>query len=183
MTHPVIVEMQKFTHIMLDLETMSTKSDSAILAIGACVFYPGYEHPISEKFYTAINPLSAAECGHMDVGTIKWWMEQESDAKKAAWTGNASLQKALYQFHDWIKSVEIPEKPAMVWGNGADFDNVILTHAYNYCTIPLPWNFRNNMCYRTLKNLQERKKAPSHNALQDAIDQAEHAQKIFMSYV
>lgn len=77
-----------------------------------------------------------------------------------------------------------PER-AHIWGNGADFDNVILTNAYRAVGISRPWEPYHDRCYRTLKNLRRDihlyRTGTHHNALYDAITQAEHAVRLLQA--
>ena len=65
-----------------------------------------------------------------------------------------------------------------MWGNGAEFDNVILSQAYKNVEKEVPWQYYNNRCYRTVKNLfphiEMERVGAHHNALDDAKSQAEH---------
>lgn len=90
------------------------------------------------------------------------------------------IQQALRLFTEWLGGTT----NVAVWGNGAKFDLSILEAAY--MTVPMfglgvgvPWNFRKEYCYRTLKNLrpecQVTRRGTAHNALDDAINQAAHA--------
>jgi hypothetical protein len=66
-----------------------------------------------------------------------------------------------------------------VWGNGAGFDNVLIEALYRNIGKGAPWKFWDSRCFRTLKALLPADKTVkhdvAHNALQDAIDQAEVA--------
>lgn len=68
-------------NIMADIETMSTKPDAAIIAIGAVAFdLPGKE--ILDRFYTTVDLASSmAHGGVVDASTILWWMRQSSKGK------------------------------------------------------------------------------------------------------
>ena len=73
-----------------------------------------------------------------------------------------------------------------VWSNGADFDVPMLAHAYTQVGIEIPWKFWNARCFRTWKSLPGSKnvKLPpmagvKHNALTDAVTQAQHAIDIY----
>jgi hypothetical protein len=83
------------------------------------------------------------------------------------------LGNALIHFAEWMRG------EVNVWGNGAAFGNVILRSAYAACGLLPPWEFWNDRCYRTLKNLRPdiklERSGTHHNALDDAITQAEHA--------
>jgi hypothetical protein len=90
--------------------------------------------------------------------------------------GGEALSKVLLDFQKWY-----PHE-ADLWGNGAVFDNVILSNAYAACAIDKPWKFWNDKCYRTLKGLYPQieleRTGTHHNALDDAVSQANHAVKI-----
>jgi hypothetical protein len=45
---------------------------------------------------------------------------------------------------------ELTVKP---WGNGADFDLVILSTLYDDCKVQRPWRYHQQRCFRTLKNV------------------------------
>lgn len=69
-----------------------------------------------------------------------------------------------------------------MWGNGVDFDNVILRNAYDAVSIEPFWKHWNNRCVRTIVELGRNAgidpkktlqfEGDQHNALADAIHQA-----------
>ena len=168
------------TNVMLDLETLGIKSDSVILSIGAASFD---ETTIIDEFYTTINMQSCLDYGlKIYPHTLRWWMSQSDEAKKGLFDSTVSLPDALMDFSKWVlKSAD----ETRMWGNGEDFDNVLLRQAYlsaSFSPSCIPWNFRNNMSYRTLKNLLPRVKmdrvGEHHNSLDDAKSQALHTIKL-----
>lgn len=155
---------------MIDLETMDTASTAAIVSIGAVKFD---KDGISDEFYTVIDLADCVQHGlTMSPSTVQWWINQPN--KSDTFDGNKSelLPSSLLKFSGWI-----PDN-ARVWGNGSEFDNVILRNAYNACSLPVPWKYYNNCCYRTLKNLAQHikldRRGVHHNALDDAKSQAIH---------
>lgn len=167
--------MQK--NIMLDLEVLGGSPDAVILSIGAAYF--GDE--LGKTFYTEISIDSCISHGlKMAPDTILWWMRQSDQARKV-FENNAEsrgLLQALSAFADFVD----PE--ALIWGNGSDFDNVILANAYKAIKCAIPWRYFNSRCFRTLKSLFPEVQKPDtagvkHNALDDAVSQAYHAMKIF----
>ncbi len=66
-----------------------------------------------------------------------------------------------------------------IWGNGAGFDQPILSAVYRAVGVVQPWKFFNERCYRTLKNLYPgfpyTRPKLAHHALEDAKAQAVHA--------
>lgn len=159
---------------MLDLETMGNGPNAAIVAIGAVRF----KQDIQDDFYTVIDLQSSIDAGlTMDASTVLWWMKQNDEARQQFNRQGASLKQALEWFSSWIG------QNAQIWGNGAAFDNAILSNAYKKCNIKQPWHYGNDRCYRTLKALYPQIKMQRtgvhHIAVEDARNQAEHLIQIF----
>lgn len=165
------------THVMLDLETLSTRHDAMILSIGAVKFDASN---VLDRFEVTINPESSERYGrHISASTTMWWMDGERtparehllDAPKV------DLPDALYGFAEWFGSESLP-----VWGNAATFDNAILRSAYAAIGEEEPWKFWDDRCYRTVKNLAPEIKLKRvgtyHKAVDDADSQAVHLMTI-----
>lgn len=165
--------------IMLDLETMGTAANAPIVGIGAVRFNPKSEE-IGDTFYTLIDLESSVNAGGvMSASTVLWWMQQSDAARNEICNPDIvrfTIHEALLKFSDWVK---LDDK---IWGNGVDFDNVILSATYKQCGIKQPWQFWNNRCYRTVKslrpNIKLEREGVHHNCLDDAISQAKHLQKL-----
>jgi len=73
-----------------------------------------------------------------------------------------------------------------MWGNGATFDNVIMSNAYKLTGLEQPWKFWYDRCYRTIKSLypqaQLKRVGTHHNAVDDAESQALHLIDICKTY-
>lgn len=175
-----------FNRVMIDLETMSIAKDAAIIAIGAvrmdleAEIVDVKEH----AFYSTVSLKSAQRMGgKIDADTVLWWMEQSQEARDAITKDQGvHLETALKNFNTWIREYSCIE----VWGNGSDFDNVILESAYNRLGWTPPWTYKMNRCYRTMANIFPQVKRDTvmegriaHNASDDAINQAEHLCKIW----
>lgn len=156
---------------MLDLETLGTDSNSVILSIGAVKFGDG---KILSRFYERVDPQSCVDVGLvMNAATVMWWMKQSDEARSEFEDVGSNIMDSLDLFTEWVG-----HDPCEVWGNGADFDNVILSNAYRQCGLATPWNSKYNMCYRTMKNLYPDipmvREGTHHHAAHDAINQAYH---------
>jgi exodeoxyribonuclease VIII len=166
-------------NFMLDLETMGVKPGCPIISIGVTEFDP-HGDGVIRSFYQAIDLQSNLDHNLVpEAGTIKWWMKQSDEAKKVFGEGeNMSLATALLALARWMGD------GAILWGNSARFDLGILEHAYLACGMVVPWEHRDERCYRTLKNLfpelKIKRSGIHHNALDDAISQAKHTQGIFL---
>lgn len=175
-------------HLMVDLETASLANNAYIRAIGACFFDA---HGVSTQFYESCDGPEQ-EGSHVDLETIKWWETQTLEAKAALLNPKGvTLNNTLHNLRHWIEEEmkvfsmkgDRSDVEVWVWGNGADFDPVILANAYKRCGIELPWRWFNVRCYRTLKNVfrnirPDEFEGEKHTALADALNQARHASKI-----
>lgn len=163
---------------MLDLETMDTRPTAIVLSIGAVLFD---KDGIGETFYTTINIEDCLSHGlTLSHGTFEWWMSQPTEARKALFDNPVTLKEALLNFRRFLASHTELAKLKM-WGNGSDFDNAILQNAYGKLGEKAPWDFWNNRCYRTMTSvtkLRANVKGTKHNALDDAMAQAEVMVKI-----
>ena len=164
-------------NIMLDLETLSTEPDAMIVSIGAVQFD---KDGLGPSFYAEIDiEHDDQRKAHISTGSIKFWMKQPDTARAVFESDLAkSMFNSLFEFNEFVELIK-HDSDVVIWGNGADFDNVILSRAYHRHAIPRPWGQYSNRCYRTLKKLAPHIKlersGTHHNALDDAISQAEHA--------
>lgn len=142
-------------NVVLDLETLSTKPDAAIIQIGAVV--PTFDRKyILSRPYEFEASIRYEHClAHVqdkivsqDNETMLWWEKQPT--RKEVFSGQLEYAEALDQFATWIRNFDTP---VAVWGNGADFDNVILRHSLDYFGFHRLWSYKDNRCFRTLKNL------------------------------
>ena len=76
-----------------------------------------YQHGSIPARYQVIDLESAAQSGHMDVSTLKWWMPQTPEARAVFFNeGACQLDEALLGFTEWFG------EPKPIWGDRADFD-------------------------------------------------------------
>lgn len=166
-------------HVMIDLETLGTSGRSCILAVGAvCFDLDTLAVDETEGFYTAISIDSNLQAGRsIDESTLVWWMGQSDAARAVFKQPKMALTDALTEFDQWMSDNGDDIK---VWGNGASFDLGMLADAYRSQGWEAPWKFWNERCVRTYCDLPAAKRVPkiqptvAHNALADALAQAQH---------
>ena len=157
---------------MLDLETLDTSPTSAIISIGAVEF--DRTTCFKDKgFYKVVDLQSSFDCGlTISASTIAWWMKQSDAAREVFRQPGNHIGNVLFKFSQWLP---IDSK---IWGNGADFDNAIMQNVYRKTQAKQPWKFWDNRCYRTIAakypHIPRVQQGTHHNALDDAISQAEH---------
>ncbi|WP_409254778.1 3'-5' exoribonuclease domain-containing protein, partial [Escherichia coli] len=188
--HHVITSTSRvWIHLSVDLETMGTNPDAPINSIGGKFFDPATGE-MGPEFSKAIDLETSG--GIIDRKTIKWWAKRSREAQSAIFTDEISLDVALRLFIEFI------EKNSggcfvQVWGNGANFDNVILRRSYERQGIPCPWLYYNDRDVRTIVELGNaigfdvRMAIPfegvPHNALDDARHQAKQVSAIWQRLI
>lgn len=140
-------------HFMIDLETMITAADAAILSIGIQPFDPrakGIDEAAGAVVHVDLQACMNAGL-RVDASTVMWWMTQTDDARAALVARSpVMLSEALRELTafgqrnggwSWAK----------VWGNGAAFDIPILETAFRRCRLDIPWAYNNVLDVRTMK--------------------------------
>lgn len=160
-------------HVMIDLETMGTKPNSAIVSIGAVIFDPRYGKVSDKTYYSELDWESQGR--EICKDTAMWWESQSSEAREAL-HGIDDLENSLKELAAFLP------KDAKVWGNGSLFDIAMLEDAYRQHNIDIPWKFWNVRDCRTVLDMYESKRGGFnkksggvlHNALDDAKYQASY---------
>lgn len=163
--------------IMIDLEALAQKPNSALVSIGACSFGQG---KIYSEFYIVIDAKSCVEKGLVvDPETIEWWKKQSPEARAVLRAPSVSIEKALEALVEWMPGAG--SKGLRIWTNGISYDIPILTSAFEACGMKLPGHWANYLDARTIFKLcpevtWERTEV-AHNAMEDAKAQAIHLMK------
>lgn len=168
-------------HVMVDLETLGNKPDSAFISIGAVRFNPlTGEIDRDGAFYRRIDWDSAVKTRvkirSIEPSTIAWWLSQGDSARKEVLQPGENYTKVMGDFYAWWQSFSIDMS---IWGNGATFDVSILTDAFNHNP---PWKFwaaRDvrtvvDMAYGIVDRNSVTFEGTPHHALHDAIHQAKY---------
>ena len=170
-----------YLNITIDIETLSTSSNALITQIGAVC-----DHGEFQQFVDIQNSMNAGFS--VDASTITWWMKQTDEARKRFQTKGRPIVTSLENFSEWVETMrqamarQVGTTPdqveVLVWGNGAAFDNCVLSNAYRRVGVQQPWSYKNDRCYRTLKELVEcgvpHIDGVAHDALDDARYQHAH---------
>lgn len=175
-------------HFMPDLETWGNAPGCAISAIAVVPFD---EEGLRTPFYRRIDLQSCMDAGlTVNASTIEWWMRQsdEARAEQVAPESRIPLRQALDELDDFFFGWEQLKSRRIMWGNDPSFDNAVLGIAYDVLGLERPWQFRNNRCYRTIKECfpcisEPAREGTHHKALDDATHQARHVLDILTSPV
>jgi DNA polymerase III epsilon subunit-like protein len=159
-------------HLMLDLETLGTEQDCPVLSIGAVKFDPR-TGLLGDRFYSVLPLQEQFDIGRrMSASTFRWWMKQENDARYAIAKDddpNSSVSEVIHDFRKYFKGA------TYIWSNGAGFDVPIIEDMMRQYKVTIPWKYYNIRDTRTaghLAGVRLAKQGVAHNALDDAISQA-----------
>lgn len=139
-------------HVMVDVETLSTHPDAAILSIGAYKFDPNvFEFPgkIADPLPSDLSFYAnvADSTGHVDTETVHWWLAQYATKQTALLIPEPMTERqALLGLHEYLGRT--PDVIA-IWSH-ATFDVPILESAYRRHYLTVPWHYRSSRDVRTV---------------------------------
>jgi len=165
-------------HLMVDLETLATTPNAAILSLGAVTFNPNSNEIYDELYYKVELESFDGLDSFIDDNTVEWWSKQDSAAQEEAFDPNnrVDVRTVLDDFYKFCMG------SSKFWSHGSTFDIIILEHYYRQIGKPYPWKFWEVRDTRTLFDLgmdPEMPQANKHHALEDARRQAIGVQNMF----
>lgn len=177
---------------VVDIETMDTETTSIITSIGISAWDFATGKTVAE-FHERIDWRDAlarypefSKCK----GTEAFWIKQSANAQMEL-TGTRSIEDVLEDLTAWWKTY-CPK--ARIYGNGANFDPVILEHAYAVVTGGrAPWHYSKVSDVRTVVDMGRRFlnidpknnlafTGIKHNALHDARHESQTVKYIFQAF-
>ncbi len=158
-------------HVMIDIETLGTGPDAAVISIGAVYFS---ETGLQKRFDRNIEFGDAVRHGSVDGDTVKWWMQQSDKARSSAMLYPLTCINVITYLDSFLRF-----KPFnCIWANAPTFDLVILRSLYKNLGVKVPWSYKQERCYRTVRNIfpkiETERTGVAHNALADAQSQAQY---------
>jgi hypothetical protein len=136
-------------HAMVDLETLSTRFDAAVVSIGVAIFN---DDQVIDTVGWALDPKSVH--GHVDPGTVMWWMKQDEAAREFSFTGKYQSATVGFELKTLLAKHDVKE----VWSKDPHFDHVILQawwervgQAEHFNLGEFPYHYRAPRSYRTLE--------------------------------
>lgn len=149
--------------IMVDIETLGTKSDATITQISAVAFDIQTGEHIS-KFNVIADIEKNEKPLRVDGGTLKWWLKTNHDLlKDLLLSGTHSSEDILREFHTWIS--DFGKDNVYLWGNGILFDSKLIEHQMESIGLRYPIFYKNDRDVRTIVDLAGRKLGISESEL------------------
>lgn len=179
---------KKVINLMMDMETLGTRSNSVVLSIALVPFaIPAWAGFGVDNFYVVINSSQSVACGFTtDKHTVDWWEKQDELARKEAFSGTTAPVDALSFVTSYIEKLKyVYQCDVTIWSRGQDFDMGLLNDMYDIFKVTKPYKYN---CGRDLRTLIElaginEDSIPfagvKHSALADAMHQAKVAEACF----
>lgn len=167
---------------MLDLESLSTRSNAVIAAIGAVEF--DFETAQTGRvFYVKIDIQSCLDAGLIvDGATLAWWFNQPDETRLELLQNTVNISVALCELIKFIKAAH-PE--VLIWDNSPKFDLTKIENAFNAFQLTTPWQHTQERCVRTYQVDMPEIKANyprignAHNALSDCLHQIGYTTQVY----
>jgi exodeoxyribonuclease VIII len=130
---------------MIDLETLSSRKNAAVIQLAAVRFDPHKSGVEPGSF----NAYVWHKTGHISISTIAWWMQQPNSQQMGRMlkeTGKPAAE-VLLDFATWLGP---PGAIGGIWSHGASFDLAVLTSLYDDCSLRTPWEYKSERDTRSI---------------------------------
>jgi hypothetical protein len=137
--------------VVVDIETLSTETNTTLLQLSALVFDIKTGNTLDEfNFHVDIS-----KCKNLVVSgdTLKWWLKTDKELfTELINKGTHSEQDILYEFNLFLNNHNEGSN-IYFWGNGILFDNKIIQSKMKQYDLDYPIFYRNDRDMRTLVEL------------------------------
>ncbi len=176
-------------HVMLDIETMGTSADAAILTVGLAHFDINTGEIIKRTEFR--NPQASQEAigRRIDPGTVKWWSGQSPEAR-ARLTEPPLYEpvEMMTRVHQWLSQVCRSQWDLAIWAKGPNFDMMLCRHLCAQINVKWKGHFSREYCVRTMlaiakakgwHDILEMENELAHGAEADAVYQAQQVAAVW----
>lgn len=160
----------KGNHVMVDIETLSTRVAARVLQVAAVVFT---SKGIVDARSWSLNQYQQPH-RHIEISTLDFWLKTNPTRLAELTKGASQIEMVVEEF------AKLNEKysPTGWWAHSPSFDMMILDDLFRGVKGKSPWTHRNCFDTRTLslvsgKKMVKAEETLQHDALHDARAQAE----------
>lgn len=162
-------------HIVIDVETLSTKRNAAVVDLAAVVV--DFNRSTTDTFQVYIRQAEQHGITSTDPGTVDWHHKQDPEFLQVCEANGITFVQALAEFIGWLQ-IQGDGVELHFWSQGKDFDFPILENLFHIAGYNIPWAYSRVHCLRDLVWLNPaariRSNEPTaHKALPDAIFEAQ----------
>lgn len=179
----MILHKKRYSHGMIDLETLSLKNDAVIIQVAFVPFDIETGQHAKHVFCRQVDPADCERYGlRMSDETVAWWQNQDPAVKESVLQDQEPLDFVLDMLSSHIINYTLPD--ARIWSHST-FDIPVLNTAYERVGREVPWHYKHTCDIRTLEWLAgnpeiEIQNKQAHNALSDCLAQIEYVHKLYM---
>lgn len=137
----------KLSHHMLDLETLSLRSDAAVFEVALVHFDSEHNHGMGggRQFWEC-----KVSTGHVCTETVHWWAQQ---TRKPNWTVGLEEPIMAQKIHAYLEALNLEHHKAVrLWGNTIYFDLPILINFLRRHGYGMPIH---RSCMRDVRTVRE----------------------------
>lgn len=138
------------THLIIDIETLSTKPNAVVLSLG-CVHFQfesrkTFSEYLENGFYVKLDVKAQMDSGRkMQKETVGWWLSQSAEARLVTKPSAEDVhpRDALEQFSRYVSSVrqfEGFDDNCFVWSRGSNFDFPIIESLHDTFGMQTPYS-------------------------------------------
>lgn len=178
-------------HIMMDIETMGTGADAAVISVELCVFDPKTgEVGAKAEFHSTFGAMR--DIGRkFEPDTVKWWMQQDSEAQQGLFRDDADVDAGVFcrKIGRWIENIGEP-RHLRIWAKDPTFDVMIMRSLFERCEVKWTGRFWHEYSVRTMLLMGKALKIDdvervgfAHGALNDAVHQAKQVMNVMSGVV
>ena len=150
--------------MMVDIETLSLRTNAYITAIGLVIFT---QEKIVEKRQLILRHREPFN-KHIDPNTVDWWFKQSDEAREAVSGGDREICSALHEMNNLYCQYSCSE----LWANGPQFDICVIENAMRNNAITPAWKYYELRDVRTARRGCTTRIKNNHIAVDDAENQA-----------
>lgn len=148
------------THLIVDIETLSTRPSAVVLSLACTAFQfevpQSFNYYVENGFHVKIEVEPQIRAGRkIDQDTVDWWLKQTPEArlitKKSA--DDTSPADALDQFRLYIENLRKHhgyDDKGFVWSRGSNFDFPIIETLHHDFEKKLPFSNWRIRCLKTM---------------------------------
>ena len=179
--------MLKPLDVSVDIETLGTDDSAPVLSIGAVLFNADAVEEFGAKFHVNLEVSDDTPGEVISVDTVFWWLQQGDEARHAvARAERKPVAECLAEFVAFASQGLGAPRNVRMWANSPSFDFVLLRACLKRHAPDMKWPFSPfaERDVRTALRLTgvrvDRSGLTSHNALDDAVMQAEAVRRAKM---
>lgn len=176
-------------HVMIDIETMASSKDAAVISIGLAHFNPSTGEIVSTLEVRNTLKAQREMNRRFDPDTVEWWLRQSREARQAllAKPRHDNATDMMKEVDAYLHGVCSSQWDLALWAKGPSFDLMICRDLAEACEVRWKGHFSREYCVRTMlmiakanawEDILAMEPEVAHGALSDSIHQAKQVMEV-----